>query len=286
MLDEWACLAVSDSSQQCWGQDSVQVSQVLPHQTRSFKSLWTLLCALVLSRVGTGRGHPHCFHKVGSMKLSKISWYAEAFRVPFTGTKGPSPAPEKQLHTIIPPPPNFTLGTMNSDKYRSPGNHQTQTHPSDCQMEKRDSSLQRTRLHCSRVQWRRALHHCIRRFALHLVHVWFGCSCSATETHSMKLSTRCSWANLKATWSLEVCSLWLYRKLATSTHYAPQDPSPRSVIIRGLPLCGWVAVIPNRFHFVIIPLTVDCGIFNSKEISRQVEFTELLRATHFFHKCL
>jgi len=35
-------------------------------------------------------------------KLSKLSWYAEAFRVPFTGTKGPSPATEKQPHTIIP----------------------------------------------------------------------------------------------------------------------------------------------------------------------------------------
>ncbi|XP_051526065.1 uncharacterized protein LOC127424703 [Myxocyprinus asiaticus] len=112
---------------------------------------------------------PNCSHNVGSMELSKISWYAEAFRVPFTGTKGPSPAPEKQPHTIIPPPPNLTDGTMQSDKYRSPGNRQTQTRPSDCQMEKRDSSLQRTRLHCSRVQWRRALHHCIRRFALHLV---------------------------------------------------------------------------------------------------------------------
>ena len=43
---------------------------------------------------------------------------------------------------------------------------------------------------------------------------------------------------------------------------------PRSVILRGLPLHGWVAVVPNRFHFVIIPLTVDCGIFRSKEISR------------------
>ena len=32
---------------------------------------------------------------------------------------------------IIPPPPNFTLGTMQSDKYRSPGNHQSQTHLSD-----------------------------------------------------------------------------------------------------------------------------------------------------------
>ena len=40
------------------GQDSVQASQVPPHQTRSSMSLWTLLCALVRSHVGTGRGHP------------------------------------------------------------------------------------------------------------------------------------------------------------------------------------------------------------------------------------
>ena len=33
------------------------------------------------------------------------------------------------------------------------------------------------------------------------------------------------------------------------------------------PLRGWIAVIPNRFHFVIIPLRVDCGIFRSEEIS-------------------
>ena len=109
-----------------------------------------------------------CFHKVGSMKLSKISWLC-SFRVPLTGTKGPSPAPEQQPHTIIPPSPKFTFGTMQSDKYRCPGNRQTQTRPSDCQMEKHDSSLQRTRLHCSRVQWRRALHHYIRRCALHVV---------------------------------------------------------------------------------------------------------------------
>ncbi len=41
-----------------WGQDSVQASQLLPHQTRSSMSLWTLICALVRSHVGTGRGHP------------------------------------------------------------------------------------------------------------------------------------------------------------------------------------------------------------------------------------
>ncbi|CAI9535290.1 unnamed protein product [Staurois parvus] len=43
---------------------------------------------------------------------------------------------------------------MQSGKYCSPGNHQTQTCPSDYKTENRDSSLQRTRLHCSRVQWR------------------------------------------------------------------------------------------------------------------------------------
>ena len=68
---------------------------------------------------------PNCCYKVGSMDLSNISW--DAVRVPFTETKGPSPAPQKQPHTIILPPPNFTLGTMQSDKYPSSGNHQTQT---------------------------------------------------------------------------------------------------------------------------------------------------------------
>uniref|UniRef100_A0A3Q2R0I1 SRCR domain-containing protein n=1 Tax=Fundulus heteroclitus TaxID=8078 RepID=A0A3Q2R0I1_FUNHE len=50
-------------------------------------------------RMGTA---PNYSHKNGSMELSKISWSAEAFRGPFTGTKGPSLAPEKQPHTIIP----------------------------------------------------------------------------------------------------------------------------------------------------------------------------------------
>ena len=94
---------------------------------------------------------PNCSHKVGSMELSKMSWYAEAFRVPFTGTKGPSPAPEKQPHTIIPPPPNFTLGPVRPVPFSY--NLQTQTLPSDYQMKKCDWSLHRTFLHCSRVQW-------------------------------------------------------------------------------------------------------------------------------------
>ena len=38
---------------------------------------------------------PNCSHKVGSMKLSKMSWYGETLRVLFTGTKGPKPNPWK-----------------------------------------------------------------------------------------------------------------------------------------------------------------------------------------------
>lgn len=45
---------------------------------------------------------------------------------------------------------------------------------------------------------------------------------SAAAAHSMKLSMHCSWAALKITWLLEVCSYRLCRKLASSAHYAPQ----------------------------------------------------------------
>jgi len=63
---------------------------------------------------------------------------------------------------------------------------------------------------------------------------------------------------------------------------------PRSVILRGRPLPGWAAVVPNRFHFVMTPLTADCGIFSSEEMSqldllhRWLPITELLGATHSF----
>lgn len=47
-------------------------------------------------------------------------------------------------------------------------------------------------------------------------------------------------------------------------HYAPQHPVTLLLILCGLPFHGWVTFVPNRFHFVIIPLTVDCGIFGSE----------------------
>ena len=56
-------------------------------------------CTVMLEQEGA---IPKLSHKVGSMELSNISWYAEAFRVHFTGTRRPSPAPDKQPHTISP----------------------------------------------------------------------------------------------------------------------------------------------------------------------------------------
>ena len=162
----------------------------------------------------------NCSHKVGSMELSNMSWYAEAFRLPFTGTKGSSPAPEKQPHSIIPPPPNFTLGTMQSDKYCFLGNLQTQTYPSDWQMEKHNSSLQRTCIHCSRVEWRRAFYHCIQRFALHLL--IYSLDAAAWSWKPIPWSSLCTVLELIwRPWSLEVCCDWLSRKLPTSVAELP-----------------------------------------------------------------
>ncbi len=96
-----------------------------------------------------------------------MAWYGEALWFTFTGYKGPSQTPEKKLHTIRLPPPNITVGTMQSSRWCSPGIRQTQTWPSDHKTEKCYSSLHRTGFHCcSIVQWWCALHHSIWRLAL------------------------------------------------------------------------------------------------------------------------
>ena len=97
----------SNSSQRCFHRVEVRTlcrPVKFIHTKLSQPCLYRSCC--VQSHVGKGPS-PNCSH---------ISWYAEAFRVPFTGTKGPSPAPEKQPHTIIPPPSNITFGTVQSDK--------------------------------------------------------------------------------------------------------------------------------------------------------------------------
>ena len=90
----------------------MQASQGIPHQSRQTISVWTSLCAQWHCHAETGKG---C-HKVGSTESSRISLYTVALRFPFTATKGPSLNHEQQPRTIIPPPPNFTVGTMHSGR--------------------------------------------------------------------------------------------------------------------------------------------------------------------------
>ena len=151
----------------CAGQSSSSTSNSLIHV---FADL--ALCTGAQSSWNRKGPSPNCSHKVGSMELSNFGMpkHSEFLSLELSG----------QAQLLKTP----SLGTVQSDKYHSPGNRQTQTRPSDCQMEKCDSSLQRTRLHCSIVQWRRALH---LTLCIALADVWLGCSCSAMETHSMKL---------------------------------------------------------------------------------------------------
>lgn len=90
-------------------------------------------------------------------KSSTMSWYAEALKLPFTWSKGPRPTTEKQPHAIIPPPPNFRVGQMQSGRLHSPGILQNQTQTT------------KQSFHCSRVQWCCATHHFIWRLALYLM---------------------------------------------------------------------------------------------------------------------
>lgn len=82
-----------------WGreQGSVQASQVLLHHTHSAMTSWTLHWGTVMPE--QKRASPNCW-----TGLSRMSWVAEALRFPFTGSVGQRPAPEKQPHSIIPPP--------------------------------------------------------------------------------------------------------------------------------------------------------------------------------------
>lgn len=156
-----------------------------------------------------------------------------------------------------PPSPNLKLGTMRSDKYRSPGKCQTQNCPSDCQMKKLYLSLQRMILYCSRVQCGRALHHCIFWWCMAWMHAWKPIPWSSLGIDTMN--------------SLEVFNDWLCRNLNL---FALCD----------LSLCGWVAVASKHFHiFILRSKTISrLDLLHRWHPSFTPKFTDLLRATHFF----
>lgn len=94
-------------------------------------------------------------------------------------TRGPYP---EEPHAIILPPPNFTLGTIQSGKYTliSPGNLQNPKLPSVWQTGKCDLSLPKTHLHWTKIQQQRVLQHSIWRLA-HWHCTWLPSNSSAMK---------------------------------------------------------------------------------------------------------
>jgi hypothetical protein len=91
---------------------------------------------------------------VDSMQQVKIILYPSAFTFPCSITRGPSPFLEKHPHTVMPSPPDFTVGITYAGRYHSPGICHTQTLPLEHHMVECDSSLQITHFQLSIVQWR------------------------------------------------------------------------------------------------------------------------------------
>ena len=129
--------------------------------------------------------------------------------------------PEKQPQTIIPPPPNFTVGTVHPCRCCSPGICKTQIRPSDCQTVKPDSSLQQMCFHWSRDSHWHPLH---------------------GAPNAQFLSWCCSQRRFGT------------RKWGIQRHFSTRQP--RSVSLRGLQLQGSAVVAPRRFY---LALTVDQG---------------------------
>lgn len=198
---------------------------------------------------------PNLPHNVGRKALSKMSWYAEVLRFPFTGSQRPILAPEKQPHTIILHSPNFTVGTLQSGRQRSPGICPTQTHPSDCETEKCALQLHRTGFHCSSVQLYRALHHSIQCLTLYLV-MW---SLHATAPPWKPIPQSFCFTVfvliLYGSENLELFSSgWLFRTMCLSTRW------PSSVV----------------FHFVTeLLLFLNSYIFQHRVIQLTMEYLYL-----------
>jgi hypothetical protein len=155
-----------------------------------------------------------------------------------------------------------------------PGIRQTQICPSECQMVKCDSSLQRTRFHW--VQWRRVSHHISRQLALCIV--ISGLCAAAWPRKPISRSSRLTVfvLTLLPRGSLELASEYCNRGQTIVTRYVLQHSAIPFWSHSGLLLHCWAVVSPRRFHFTITILTVDRATFSRADIWR----TDLLERWH------
>lgn len=99
------------------------------------------LCTGTLSCWNRKGPSPNWCHKGGN-RFCKMHLYV-LLALPFTGTKGSKPWTTA--------PDHYPSSTNLYGRQRSPGVHQIQIRPSDCQIVNHDSSLQRTWFHFSRI---------------------------------------------------------------------------------------------------------------------------------------
>jgi hypothetical protein len=70
---------------------------------------------------------------IDSMQWVKMSLYPSVFRLPCSIMRGRRQFHEEHPHTVMPPPPNFTVGITHAGRY-TPGIRHTQTPQSDSHM--------------------------------------------------------------------------------------------------------------------------------------------------------
>ena len=132
------------------------------------------------------------------------------------------------------------------------------------------------RFHCSRFQWRWALHHSSRRLALRMVIL--GLYAVARPWKTISWSSRRTVLVLtflpEAVWNSVVSVATENRPFLRVTCFSTWQS--HSVSLCGLPLCGWAVVTPRRFHFTITALTVNRGSSSRAEIWQ----TDLLERCH------
>ena len=137
-------------------------------------------------------------------------------------------------------------------------------------------TLQRTRFHCYRNQWRWAIHHSNQRLGIVHGDLRLVCGCLAMETNFMKLLIQ-TVLLLKllpeAVWNSVVSAAIEDRQSLRAMSFSTRRS--RSLSLCGLPLHSWAVVAPRCFHFTITALAVDQGSSSMAEI-----WTDLLKRWH------
>ena len=153
-------------------------------------------------------------------------------------------------------------------------------------MVKCNSSLQRTCFHCTRVQWRWALHHSSQSLALCIGILGLCVAARAWKPIVMKLPMNSFCANFASRGSLGLGSEFQTasgsnRGQTIFTRCALQHP------LCVLPLHGWAIVDPRSFHFTITALTVNQDSSSRAGIWQVASYdSDILKVTELFSKAI